>query len=108
MFTTAPARGDDRDAQGQSVVRLIWRRFAELGTLHARWRYRVRHDTMGVGVIPGERAGAGRLPVDHGLHPCGDLAATCVAADLPPPGRPYGSRRPPIRPAGTAGPAWDS
>jgi hypothetical protein len=36
--------------------------------------------TMGVGVRPGARAGAGRLPVDHGLPPCGDLPAPWAAA----------------------------
>jgi hypothetical protein len=37
--------------------------------------------TMGVGVIPGARDGAGRMPIDHGLQPFGDLSATCAAAE---------------------------
>jgi hypothetical protein len=48
----------DPDAQVQHVVRLIFRKFAELGTLHALLRYLVRHDIhLGVRLREGPAKG---------------------------------------------------
>jgi DNA invertase Pin-like site-specific DNA recombinase len=48
----------DPDAQVQHVVRLIFRKFAELGTLHALLRYLVQHDIqLGVRVREGPAKG---------------------------------------------------
>jgi DNA invertase Pin-like site-specific DNA recombinase len=50
----------DPDEQVQHVVRLIFRKFEELGTLNAVLRYLVKHD-MQVGVRVRERVGRGEL-----------------------------------------------
>jgi DNA invertase Pin-like site-specific DNA recombinase len=48
----------DPDEQVQHVVRLIFRKFEDLGTLHARLRYRVQHDIqLGVRVREGPAKG---------------------------------------------------
>jgi hypothetical protein len=39
--------------------------------------------TLGVGVIPGDLDGPGRMPIDHGLPPFGDFPATFAAAEEP-------------------------
>jgi DNA invertase Pin-like site-specific DNA recombinase len=44
VHTPSGGIGDDPDEQVQSVVRLIFRKFEELGTLHALLRYLVQHD----------------------------------------------------------------
>ena len=49
---------DDPDEQVQHVVRLIFRKFDELGTLHARLRYLVRHGSqLGVRLREGPAQG---------------------------------------------------
>jgi DNA invertase Pin-like site-specific DNA recombinase len=56
---TAPGEvGFDPDAQAQHVVRLVFRKFDELGTLHALLRYLVQHDIQrGVRVREGPTKG---------------------------------------------------
>ena len=50
--------GYDPDAQVQHVVRLIFRKFDELGTLHALLRYLVQHDIqLGVRLREGPAKG---------------------------------------------------
>jgi DNA invertase Pin-like site-specific DNA recombinase len=82
----------DPDEQVQTVVRLIFAKFAELGTLHAVLRYLVDHDVelgmrLHAGLDKGElvwrrpnRMTLGEHPAQPGL--CGDLRLR------PPPGRP--------------------
>jgi DNA invertase Pin-like site-specific DNA recombinase len=46
VHTPSGGIGYDPDEQVQSVVRLIFRKFEELGTLHALLRYLVQHDIL--------------------------------------------------------------
>jgi len=50
----------DPDAQGQEVVRLIFRKFEDIGTLHGVLRYLVTHD-MTIGVRERDGAAKGTL-----------------------------------------------
>jgi DNA invertase Pin-like site-specific DNA recombinase len=58
VWTASGEVGCDPDAQVQHVVRLVFRQFDELGTLHARLRYRVQHAIqLGVRVREGPAQG---------------------------------------------------
>jgi DNA invertase Pin-like site-specific DNA recombinase len=58
VWTAEGEIGFDPDAHVQQVVRLIFRKFDDLGTLHALLRYRVHHDiTLGVRLREGPAKG---------------------------------------------------
>jgi DNA invertase Pin-like site-specific DNA recombinase len=58
VWTTSGQAGFDPDAQVQPIVRLVFRKFDELGTLHALLRYLVQHDSqLGVRVREGRTKG---------------------------------------------------
>jgi DNA invertase Pin-like site-specific DNA recombinase len=77
IHDAASAVGYDPEAQVQHVVRLIFRKFEELGTLHGLLRYLVQHDIpLGVRVREGPAKGTlewrrpNRMPLQKRLkHP---------------------------------------
>jgi DNA invertase Pin-like site-specific DNA recombinase len=60
VHNASGAVSDDPDEQVQHVVRLIFRKFGELGTLHALWRDLVQHN-IALGIRQREGVGKGTL-----------------------------------------------